>query len=84
MNNKNLLNEIIKLLGTNSNIANATNCMTRLRIKVKNEELVDKEAIKKIDGVMGLVEDETIQIVVGPGKAGKLMELYNSLGENCN
>ncbi|MDM8534668.1 PTS transporter subunit EIIC [Clostridiaceae bacterium HSG29] len=79
MSNQKLLNEIIRLLGTNSNIASATNCMTRLRVKVKNEELVDKDAIKKIDGVMGLVEDETIQIVVGPGKAGKLMELYNEL-----
>ncbi|MDH8677360.1 PTS transporter subunit EIIC [Fusibacter bizertensis] len=78
MSNQELLKEIITLLGTESNIDSIANCMTRLRVKVKNPALIQKEAIQQLEGVMGVVEDDTFQIIVGPGKAQKLMDLFKA------
>nr|WP_252187543.1 PTS transporter subunit EIIC [Anaeromonas gelatinilytica] len=64
--------KIVNLIGGQKNIEYATNCMTRLRIKLKDDNLVKMKELKELDGVMGVVEDETLQIVVGPGKAKKL------------
>lgn len=36
-------------------------------------------AIKALDGVMGLVEDDTMQIVLGPGKVNKVLEEFSKL-----
>ncbi|WP_130806621.1 PTS transporter subunit EIIC [Senegalia massiliensis] len=72
MNNKELVLKIIELVGGESNIQHATNCMTRLRLKIKDYNKVKMDELKSLDGVMGVVEDETLQIVVGPGKAQKL------------
>lgn len=78
MSNQELLKEIITLLGTENNIDSIANCMTRLRVKVKNPALIQKEAIQQLEGVMGIVEDDTFQIIVGPGKAQKLMDLFKA------
>jgi PTS system sucrose-specific IIC component len=72
VNNKELVLKIIELVGGESNIQHATNCMTRLRLKIKDYNKVKMDELKSLDGVMGVVEDETLQIVVGPGKAQKL------------
>ncbi len=65
MNGKKMAKEIYKALGGKENIvANAT-CMTRLRIKVK--ENPDLSEIKKIEGVINVVESDTLQIILGPG-----------------
>ncbi|MGF7058507.1 PTS transporter subunit EIIC [Brassicibacter mesophilus] len=81
MNNKELVLKIVELIGGEGNIEHATNCMTRLRVKLKDPSLVKMKELKALDGVMGVVEDETLQIVVGPGKAAKLC---NILKENVN
>jgi len=78
MSNQELLSKIVTLLGSESNIESMANCMTRLRVKVKNPSLIQKDAIQNLEGVLGVVEDETFQIIVGPGKANKLMELFKT------
>ena len=62
---------IVTALGGLGNIASATNCMTRLRVTVVDEDCVDEAAIKKERTVLGLVHDREAyyEIVVGPGKA---------------
>lgn len=77
MDNRELVSKIVQLVGGESNIEQATNCMTRVRLKLKNPDLVKGKELKKLDGVLGLVEDETLQIVVGPGKAAKLLSILN-------
>lgn len=87
MNNKELILKIVELIGGEANIESAANCMTRLRIKLKDNELANVEELKRLDGVMGVVEDDTLQIVVGPGKAAKLFEVFKEnikLEENLN
>ncbi|QHX35746.1 PTS system, N-acetylmuramic acid-specific IIB component [Spiroplasma sp. TIUS-1] len=53
------------------NIISYTNCMTRLRVKAKPN--FEKENLKKVDGVLGLiVAGEEYQIVLGPGFVNKV------------
>ncbi|MBR2803689.1 MAG: PTS transporter subunit EIIC, partial [Eggerthellaceae bacterium] len=62
---------IVSALGGLGNITSAANCMTRLRITVVDEALVDETAIKQNTAVLGVVHDQHAyyEIVVGPGKA---------------
>ncbi len=58
---------IIVLLGGRENIALVDACMTRLRVTVKNPELVADEKAWKSEGALGLVKKGTgIQAVYGP------------------
>ena len=65
------LGDIVSALGGLGNIASATNCMTRLRVTVADEGVVDEAAIRQNPSVLGLVHDSRAyyEIVVGPGKA---------------
>ncbi|MGE6754596.1 PTS transporter subunit EIIC [Rossellomorea sp. NPDC071047] len=79
MTNKELAGVILEQFGGADNIASYENCMTRLRVKVYNEDLVQKASIKKIEGVLGFVEDETYQVILGPGKVNKVTEEFGKL-----
>ena len=81
--NKVLAQKILQHLGGASNIASYTHCMTRLRVKPKNESLINKEALKETDGVIGVVEEETLQIILGPGKVAKVSEEFGILLKNA-
>lgn len=76
--NEQLIKEIVEHVGGANNINSATNCMTRLRIRIKDDSQVNQEALKNIEGVMGVVDAETLQVVVGPGTAKKLADLMMS------
>ncbi|RCW41368.1 MULTISPECIES: PTS transporter subunit EIIC [unclassified Halanaerobium] len=78
MKNENLVKEIVEKLGGEKNILAATNCMTRLRLDLKDQSKVDLKKLKAIEGVMGVVEDDTLQIVVGPGTAKKCLDILNN------
>ncbi|WP_419893394.1 PTS transporter subunit EIIC [Oceanobacillus kimchii] len=64
--------EILKHISGKDNIRSFTHCMTRVRIDIKDDEKVDKSALREIEGVMGVIEDEVLQIVVGPGTVNKV------------
>ncbi|KLO03281.1 PTS system N-acetylmuramic acid transporter subunits IIBC, partial [Morganella morganii] len=68
--------QILDAIGGPGNVAHSGNCMTRLRLTLNNTQLADKIAIRKIEGVLGVIEsDEQFQIVLGPGKAQTAAEL---------
>jgi len=70
---------LVDLVGSKSNVkANAT-CMTRLRISVIDQTKIDVESIKKVEGVLGIVEGQTIQVILGPGKVNKVGEEFAKL-----
>ena len=59
--------KIITLLGEKENIVDVDACMTRLRVTVKDKELVAEEQEWKKNGAMGLVvKDKGIQAIYGP------------------
>ncbi|HCU9565709.1 TPA: PTS transporter subunit EIIC [Staphylococcus aureus] len=67
-----LAERIIAAVGGMDNIDSVMNCMTRVRIKVLDENKVDDQELRHIDGVMGVIHDELIQVVVGPGTVNKV------------
>ncbi|WHY70947.1 PTS transporter subunit EIIC [Fictibacillus enclensis] len=66
--------EITEKLGGADNIHSLTYCMTRLRVMPKDVSKVDLAGIKNIEGVMGVVGDETLQIIVGPGTVNRVAD----------
>lgn len=82
MSNLELAKKLVELVGGKENVDKATNCMTRLRLMVKSVGLVKGEEIKNTEGVMGLIVDgNSFQIVLGPGKAKKVTDICtNELG----
>lgn len=76
MTNLELAKKLVELVGGKDNVDKATNCMTRLRLTVKNADLVKGEEIKNTEGVMGyIVDGNSLQIVLGPGKAKKVADI---------
>lgn len=76
MTNVELAKILVDLVGGNNNIIKAVNCMTRLRIDVRDISKVNQDMIKNTEGVLGLVVDgNNVQIVLGPGKAKKVTDI---------
>ena len=70
--------KIVVVLGGEKNILSYTNCMTRIRIKVKDSSLVDQEKIRNIPSVIGLViVDSELQIILGPGFVREVREVID-------
>ena len=76
MTNQELSKKILKLVGGKENVVSATNCMTRLRVTLKDNAKADIAGLKNTEGVLGVVEDSTMQIILGPGKARKVTDLF--------
>ncbi len=79
MTDKELASELLELLGGVENVASNAACMTRLRVSVRDAGKVDVAGIKAVDGVLGLVESDTMQIVLGPGKVNKVLDEFSKL-----
>lgn len=82
MDNTIFSQQLLQALGGKTNLIKATNCTTRIRAEVKNPLQVEEETIRKMDGVLGLVKDGSqFQIVLGPGKAKKVADIFNGTYE---
>ena len=57
---------VLPLVGGAENVNIATNCMTRLRLTLKDNSLVDLEGLKAIPGVLGAQFSGTqLQVIIG-------------------
>lgn len=66
MDSRKVASELIELSGGTSNIKNVTHCSTRLRFIIKDKSAVEVEAIKKCEGVLGVVfTTDELQMVFG-------------------
>ncbi|MEH7451374.1 PTS transporter subunit EIIC [Gottfriedia acidiceleris] len=74
-----LASEIADAIGGTDNVVSFTNCMTRLRVNVADRDLINEDQVKKINGVLGTVDDETYQIILGPGTVTKVAEQFGHL-----
>ncbi|MFB8069746.1 PTS transporter subunit EIIC [Streptomyces californicus] len=72
---------ILPLVGGAANVASIAHCMTRLRLGLHDRSLVDDEALKALPAVMGVVEDDTYQIVLGPGTVARVTPEFEHLVE---
>ncbi|MDY8022192.1 beta-glucoside-specific PTS transporter subunit IIABC [Paenibacillus polymyxa] len=58
--------DILDLVGGEKNIDSVTHCATRLRFNLKNESIADNEALKKVQGVMGVASSGgQFQVIIG-------------------
>ncbi|MEU4493165.1 PTS transporter subunit EIIC [Streptomyces sp. NPDC023998] len=71
--------EILPLVGGAANISSVAHCMTRLRLGLHDRSLVQHEALKALPAVMGVVEDDTYQIVLGPGTVARVAPEFEAL-----
>lgn len=72
---------ILPLVGGAANVSSVVHCMTRLRLGLRDRSLVDDEALKALPAVMGVVEDDTYQIVLGPGTVARVTPEFEKLVE---
>lgn len=67
MANKVDVSKILELVGGKDNVASVTHCATRLRIRTKDEDKVNAEAVKALSGVMGTQKNVgELQVIIGP------------------
>lgn len=84
MNYENLAKEILKNVGGQKNVSNLTHCATRLRFNLKDLSKANTEVIKKIKGVMGVVDKGAqYQIIIGSDVASVYKEMLK-LGDFQN
>ena len=79
---KALAAQIMEKLGGIGNVAGFENCMTRLRVTVKDASQVDRAGLKAVPGVLNVVgPDAEPQVVVGPGMADSLSAEIRALDQ---
>ena len=73
---------IIRLVGGEKNISSVTDCMTRLRISVRDDSAVQDEALRQLPEVLAVNHHTKnyLEIVVGPGKAQQCFRLLRDMG----
>lgn len=80
-----LIDNVINLVGEKRNILAFSNCMTRLRITIKDKSLVKNDQIRSYPGVMGTqFAGDQYQIIIGPNVtevSAAIQDKYN-LSEN--
>ncbi len=78
MTNQELSLKILELVGGKENVTAATNCMTRLRVNLKDYNKADIEGLKAVDGVLQVIQMDNLHVVLGPGKAKKVTDLFKA------
>lgn len=65
-NNKEIAEQVLAAVGGASNLKDATHCMTRLRLYLKDDSIPKDDEVKAIKGVLGVVRGgQQYQIVIG-------------------
>ncbi|WP_407550510.1 PTS transporter subunit EIIC [Streptomyces sp. Pv4-95] len=74
---------ILPLVGGAGNLSSIAHCMTRLRLGIVDRSLVQDDALQALPAVMGVVEDDTYQIVLGPGTVARVTPEFERLVEEA-
>ncbi|MEU5598891.1 PTS transporter subunit EIIC [Streptomyces sp. NPDC020298] len=70
---------LLPLVGGSANVTSVAHCVTRLRLGLADRSLVDEEALRALPGVLGVVDDDTYQIVLGPGAVTEVAARFEAL-----
>ncbi|WP_029179356.1 beta-glucoside-specific PTS transporter subunit IIABC [Streptococcus suis] len=81
MKYKNTALAILEAVGGEKNVLRATHCVTRLRLELKDENIVSDERVKSISGVIGIMKKKgQYQIILGNDVANYYKE-FTALGK---
>lgn len=86
MDFKSMSKQIEEFVGGRENVALLDHCATRIRLTIIDDSLVNIESIESIDGVLGVVEKDTLEIAIGedlPKVFKELSKLGLTLKENA-
>ena len=78
MTNQELSLKILELVGGKENVTGATNCMTRLRVNLRDYNKADIEGLKATEGVLQVIQMDNLHVVLGPGKAKKVTDQFKA------
>ncbi|NLW15209.1 MAG: PTS transporter subunit EIIC, partial [Erysipelothrix sp.] len=71
------VNLIIDAIGGKDNVRTATHCVTRLRLHLNDESLVDTDLLDSNDLVKGFFfKNNQLQIIIGPGLVDKIYKVF--------
>uniref|UniRef100_A0AAU3HXS9 PTS transporter subunit EIIC n=1 Tax=Streptomyces sp. NBC_01393 TaxID=2903851 RepID=A0AAU3HXS9_9ACTN len=71
---------ILPLVGGPANVLTVAHCMTRLRLGLRDGDLVDEAGLRALPAVLGLVADGgSYQIVLGPGTVARVTPAFEAL-----
>lgn len=81
MDNTQIAKEVIKAIGGLENVNSVAHCATRLRVMVKDEKAIDKDAVENLDKVQGaFFNSGQYQIIFGTGTVNKIYDEVVALG----
>ncbi|MFD2728366.1 beta-glucoside-specific PTS transporter subunit IIABC [Enterococcus camelliae] len=73
--------EIVQLIGGKENVAHLEHCSTRLRFTLKDNNLVKKDQLEKVDGVIGVRQNVQCQVIIGNDVIEVYDQVQKELGE---
>ena len=77
-----LAKDIVANVGGKENILSLTNCITRLRFKLKDESLANTEVLKKMNGVVTVMQaGGQYQVVIGNHVPDVRADVDNVIGK---
>ncbi len=80
MDYKKTAESILKEIGTSENVVSAAHCATRLRLVIKNNDVVNKKAVEDIEGVKGVFfASGQLQIIFGTGIVNHVYSEFSKL-----
>ena len=81
MSNTEIAKKVIDAIGGVENVSSVAHCATRLRVMVKDEAKVDKNAVENIEKVQGaFFNSGQYQIIFGTGTVNKIYDEVVALG----
>ena len=81
MNNTEIAKKVIEALGGRENVNSVAHCATRLRVMVKDEAKINKDAIENLEKVQGaFFNSGQYQIIFGTGTVNKMYDEVVALG----
>ncbi|EFO54984.1 PTS system EIIB component [Streptococcus infantis SK1302] len=81
MTNTEIAKKVIEALGGRENVNSVAHCATRLRVMVKDEAKINKDAIENLEKVQGaFFNSGQYQIIFGTGTVNKMYDEVVALG----
>lgn len=81
MSNRKIAEDVLAKVGGKENVSSVSHCMTRLRFNLNDTSIVNEEDVKKVDGVIGVVNSGgQFQVIIGQN-VSKVYDEICAIGE---
>ena len=82
LSGKEIAQAILDSIGGTANVTGLNRCSTRLRFTLKNASLVREENLKRLNGIIGIIEADNLYYIIP--EAGTNLKIYNELASVLN